>query len=69
MASNLGQTPVRTEFQSGPTRSIFVRSFPFNYAIFCSNQALNIVCAVYTVVYQRTAHPPYVTADDRPFTV
>ena len=25
MASNLGQTAVRTEFRSGPTRSIFVR--------------------------------------------
>ena len=34
MASDLGQTPVRTEFRSGPTRSIFVRSFLVDYAIF-----------------------------------
>ena len=30
MASNLGQTPVRTEFGPGRTRSIFVRFFPFH---------------------------------------
>jgi bacteriorhodopsin len=29
MASNLGQTVVRTEFRSGPTRSIFVRDALF----------------------------------------
>jgi bacteriorhodopsin len=35
MASDLGQTPIVTEFRSGPTRSIFVRSLSlFDYASF-----------------------------------
>jgi len=28
--------------------------------------AEHLLCAIHTVVYQRTTHPPYVTADDRP---
>jgi hypothetical protein len=35
----------------------------------CINRALNKVGAIYTVVYQRAAHPPHVTVDDRPSTV
>jgi bacteriorhodopsin len=41
MASNLGQTPVRTEFRRGPTRSIFVRPSPFDHARFLSDQLAN----------------------------
>lgn len=67
MASDLGQTSVRTEFRSdeGITRSIFVCSFLL-FSLLNFLIAYKIVGAIHTMVHQRATHPPHVTADDRP---
>jgi bacteriorhodopsin len=64
MASDLGQTSVRTEFRSGPDRSIFV-GFCFAVPVLSlSIKRVTAVRAVYSMVHQRTAHPPLITPDD-----
>lgn len=68
MASNLGQTSIRSEFRLGKglSRSVFVCHFPSFSLFFTYSSRMNIVGAIHTVVYQCATHPPHVTADDRP---
>jgi bacteriorhodopsin len=53
MASNLGQTVVRTEFRTGPTRSIFVRvALPT-----MSSCMLIYVCSMYDIFSGSSTRP------------
>lgn len=67
MASDLGETSIRSEFRLGKglSRSVFVCHFPSFPAFFTYSSRMNIVGAIHTVVYQCTTHPPHATVDYR----
>lgn len=58
MASDLGWTLIRSEFDTHPTRQIWVRFHFFAHVLL---SFLASVCAIYTVVHQRTLGAPRTT--------